>query len=153
MQYPVFPWILADYDSEELDLTNHKTFRDLSKPMGAQTAARLDQFKKRFMKRLVFNILTLLSRFRDWDDAGTDSPPYHYGTHYSSAMIVSSYLVRLEPFTQHFLHLQVDYHKIRRSNNCNHCYKDLYCGVDQQVSFKHLRAILTIFRLFLGRSL
>ena len=47
MQYPVFPWILADYDSEELDLTNHKTFRDLSKPMGAQTAARLDQFKKR----------------------------------------------------------------------------------------------------------
>ena len=49
MQYPVFPWILADYDSEELDLTNHKTFRDLSKPMGAQTAARLDQFKKRFI--------------------------------------------------------------------------------------------------------
>ena len=47
-----------------------------------------------------------MSRFRDWDDAGTDSPPYHYGTHYSSAMIVSSYLVRLEPFTQHFLHLQ-----------------------------------------------
>ena len=54
MQYPVFPWILADYDSEELDLTNHKTFRDLSKPMGAQTAARLDQFKKRY---IFFNIL------------------------------------------------------------------------------------------------
>jgi hypothetical protein len=33
-QYPVFPWILADYDSEYLDLTNPKTFRDLSKPMG-----------------------------------------------------------------------------------------------------------------------
>ena len=91
MQYPVFPWVLADYDSEELDLTNPNTFRDLSKPMGAQTASRLDQFKK---------------RYRDWDDAGTDSPPYHYGTHYSSAMIVSSYLVRVEPFTQHFLHLQ-----------------------------------------------
>ena len=56
-----------------------------------QTQHRLEQFKK---------------RFKDWDDAGTDSPPYHYGTHYSSAMIVSSYLVRLEPFTQHFLHLQ-----------------------------------------------
>ena len=111
MQYPVFPWILADYDSEELDLTNHKTFRDLSKPMGAQTAARLDQFKKRYIFFFYvydFNInINFLSRFRDWDDAGTDSPPYHYGTHYSSAMIVSSYLVRLEPFTQHFLHLQV----------------------------------------------
>ncbi len=40
MQYPVFPWILADYYSEELDLTNPKTFRDLSKPMGAQTSSR-----------------------------------------------------------------------------------------------------------------
>ena len=40
MQYPVFPWVLADYDSEELDLTNHKTFRDLSRPMGAQTESR-----------------------------------------------------------------------------------------------------------------
>ena len=91
MQYPVFPWILADYSSEDLDLTNPKTFRDLSKPMGAQTISRLDQFRK---------------RYKEWDDAGTDTPPYHYGTHYSSAMIVSSYMVRLEPFTQHFLHLQ-----------------------------------------------
>jgi hypothetical protein len=40
MQYPVFPWILADYTSEDLDLTNPKTFRDLSKPMGAQTDPR-----------------------------------------------------------------------------------------------------------------
>ena len=59
--------------------------------MGAQTSQRLEQFKK---------------RFADWDDPHGDTPPYHYGTHYSSAMIVSSYLVRMEPFTQHFLHLQ-----------------------------------------------
>ena len=32
--------------------------------------------------------------------------PYYYGTHYSSAMIVSSFLVRLEPFTDYFLRLQ-----------------------------------------------
>lgn len=37
-----------------------------------------------------------------------ETPPYHYGTHYSSAMIVASYLVRMEPFTQHFLKLQVN---------------------------------------------
>lgn len=48
MQYPVFPWILADYSSPELDLNNPHSFRDLSKPMGAQTPARLEQFKKRF---------------------------------------------------------------------------------------------------------
>ena len=36
-----------------------------------------------------------------------ETPPYHYGTHYSSAMIVVSYLVRMEPFAQYFLRLQV----------------------------------------------
>ena len=53
MQYPVFPWIVADYDSEELDLLSQDTFRDLSKPMGAQTPGRLEQFRK---------------RYQDWDD-------------------------------------------------------------------------------------
>ncbi|KAK7077189.1 WD repeat and FYVE domain-containing protein 3 [Halocaridina rubra] len=91
MQYPIFPWVLADYMSEELDLTSHCTFRDLAKPMGAQTPDRLEQFEK---------------RYREWDDPSGETPPYHYGTHYSSAMIVSSYLVRMEPFTQHFLRLQ-----------------------------------------------
>lgn len=91
MQYPVFPWILADYDSEELDLTDAQTFRDFTKPMGAQSVDRLEQFKK---------------RFKEWDDPHGETPPYHYGTHYSSAMIVCSYLVRAEPFTQHFLRLQ-----------------------------------------------
>ncbi|KAL1791399.1 WD repeat and FYVE domain-containing protein 3 isoform X1 [Sigmodon hispidus] len=91
MQYPVFPWILADYDSEEVDLTNPKTFRNLAKPMGAQTDERLAQYKK---------------RYKDWEDPSGETPAYHYGTHYSSAMIVASYLVRMEPFTQIFLRLQ-----------------------------------------------
>ncbi|XP_032772162.1 WD repeat and FYVE domain-containing protein 3 isoform X6 [Rattus rattus] len=91
MQYPVFPWILADYDSEEVDLTNPKTFRNLAKPMGAQTDERLAQYKK---------------RYKDWEDPNGETPAYHYGTHYSSAMIVASYLVRMEPFTQIFLRLQ-----------------------------------------------
>ncbi|XP_028629467.1 WD repeat and FYVE domain-containing protein 3 [Grammomys surdaster] len=91
MQYPVFPWILADYDSQEVDLTNPKTFRNLAKPMGAQTDERLAQYKK---------------RYKDWEDPNGETPAYHYGTHYSSAMIVASYLVRMEPFTQIFLRLQ-----------------------------------------------
>lgn len=48
MQYPVFPWILADYDSLELDLNDPATFRDLTKPMGAQSSDRLEQFRKRY---------------------------------------------------------------------------------------------------------
>jgi hypothetical protein len=36
MQYPAFPFILADYVSPELDLTNPKTFRNLRKPISVQ---------------------------------------------------------------------------------------------------------------------
>lgn len=114
MQYPIFPWILADYDSEELDLTDSSTFRDFSKSMGAQSPERLSQFKKRYRKcsdilqeRHVFKMIILFCRYKEWDDPHGETPPYHYGTHYSSAMIVCSYLVRMEPFTQHFLRLQV----------------------------------------------
>ena len=38
---------------------------------------------------------------------GEVSDPYYYGTHYSSAMSVASFLVRMEPFTQLFIKLQV----------------------------------------------
>ncbi|KAI4729600.1 beach-domain-containing protein [Aureobasidium sp. EXF-10728] len=91
-QYPVFPWILADYTSEELDLTDPRSFRDLSKPMGCQHPARESEFR---------------DRYRAFAEMGDEhSPPFHYGTHYSSAMIVSSYLIRLPPFVQSYLLLQ-----------------------------------------------
>ncbi|KAJ5649607.1 uncharacterized protein N7484_003330 [Penicillium longicatenatum] len=91
-QYPVFPWVLADYTSEELDLTNPKTFRDLSRPMGCQTPDREAGFRERY------------NAFAEMGD--DNSPPFHYGTHYSSAMIVCSYLIRLQPFVKSYLLLQ-----------------------------------------------
>ena len=91
-QYPVFPWVLADYTSEELDLTNPRSFRDLSKPMGCQTPEREAELRERY------------GAFAEM--GGDDSPPFHYGTHYSSAMIVSSYLIRLQPFVKSYLLLQ-----------------------------------------------
>lgn len=47
-QYPVFPWVLCDYVSEELDLDNPDVYRDLSKPMGAIGEARARQFTERY---------------------------------------------------------------------------------------------------------
>lgn len=88
-QYPVFPWVLSDYSSEELDLDNPKSFRDFSKPMGCQTAAREAEYKDRFKQLQDMEV-----------------PPFHFGTHYSSAMIVSSFLIRLQPFVQSYLLLQ-----------------------------------------------
>lgn len=41
-QYPVFPWVLADYSSEVLDFNKSSTFRDLSKPVGALDLKRFE---------------------------------------------------------------------------------------------------------------
>ncbi|XP_065861076.1 protein SPIRRIG-like [Euphorbia lathyris] len=81
-QYPVFPWVLADYESEILDLSNPKTFRKLDKPMGCQTPEGEEEFRK---------------RYESWDDP--EVPKFHYGSHYSSAGIVLFYLLRLPPFS------------------------------------------------------
>ncbi|KAL3661442.1 hypothetical protein V7S43_013645 [Phytophthora oleae] len=98
-QYPVFPWVLADYDSEILDLSDPSVYRDLTKPMGA--LQREEEFRARY-DGLVESLGTV-------DDDGADHPlnsrPFHYGTHYSSAAITLHYLMRLEPFTSHFRRL------------------------------------------------
>lgn len=91
-QYPVFPWVIADYTSEELDFSDPRTFRDLSKPMGGQTRDRAYQFQERY---------EALDSLQDHE-----APPFHYGTHYSSAMIVTSFLIRLKPYVQSYLLLQ-----------------------------------------------
>ncbi|XP_077248016.1 protein SPIRRIG-like [Tasmannia lanceolata] len=88
-QYPVFPWVLADYVSETLDLADPITFRKLDKPMGCQTAEGEEEFIK---------------RYESWDDP--DVPKFHYGSHYSSAGIVLFYLLRLPPFSTENLKLQ-----------------------------------------------
>ncbi|KAF5899592.1 neurobeachin-like isoform X2, partial [Clarias magur] len=84
-QYPVFPWVLTNYESEELDLTLPGNFRDLSKPIGALNP-----------KRAVF----YAERYEAWDD---EAPPCHYSTHYSSAASTLHWLIRIEPFTTFFL--------------------------------------------------
>ena len=47
-QFPVFPWVLADFSSPSLDLACPAAFRDLAKPMGALSAARLAAGKARW---------------------------------------------------------------------------------------------------------
>ncbi|KAH9896772.1 beach-domain-containing protein [Cubamyces lactineus] len=88
-QYPVFPWVLSDYTSSNLDLSSHKSFRDLSLPMGALTPARQEAARSRYE--------SLMS---------VGEKPFHYGTHFSSSMIVCHFLIRIEPFTHMFKTLQ-----------------------------------------------
>ena len=48
LQWPVFPWVLADYTSPVLDLNSPASFRDLSKPVGALNQQRLESYRFRF---------------------------------------------------------------------------------------------------------
>ncbi|KZO92625.1 beach-domain-containing protein [Calocera viscosa TUFC12733] len=86
-QYPVYPWILQDYDSANLDLKSSETYRDLTSPMGALTPDRRSAAVERY-------------------DAQMEEQPFHYGTHFSSSMIVCHFLLRLQPFTRMFQELQ-----------------------------------------------
>ena len=40
----MFPWVIADYESQMIDLTDKSIYRDLSKPMGALNENRLKEF-------------------------------------------------------------------------------------------------------------
>ncbi|XP_029996763.1 lipopolysaccharide-responsive and beige-like anchor protein isoform X3 [Sphaeramia orbicularis] len=88
-QYPVFPWVITNYDSEELDLTLPSNFRDLSKPIGALNPKRAAFFS---------------DRYESWED--DQVPKFHYGTHYSTSSFTLMWLLRIEPFTTFFLNFQ-----------------------------------------------
>lgn len=88
-QYPVFPWVLSDYSSPSLDLSNPSSYRDLSKPVGALNEERLQKFQERYLS---------------FDDPLI--PKFHYGSHYSTAGTVLYYLTRVEPFTTLSIQLQ-----------------------------------------------
>ncbi|KAF2882214.1 hypothetical protein ILUMI_23956 [Ignelater luminosus] len=88
-QYPVFPWVLTNYDSKELDLSQPSNYRDLSKPIGALNPSRRAYFEE---------------RYSSWEHESI--PPFHYGTHYSTAAFVLNWLIRVEPMTTMFLALQ-----------------------------------------------
>ena len=68
-QYPVFPWVISDYTSSELDFgispeARQSTFRDLSKPVGALNPSRLNSF---------------LARYESFDEDLAGVPRFHYG--------------------------------------------------------------------------
>ena len=76
-QYPVVPWILGGFTKDTVEHT-----RDMSKPMGAQTAERAKRY---------------INNFQETE--------YHYGTHYSHSAAVLHYMLRMEPYTLYGLHL------------------------------------------------
>jgi len=57
-QYPVFPWVVADYKNEKFpeeqafpgQNPNQRGWRDLSKPVGALSPEKLEKFKAKYFQ-------------------------------------------------------------------------------------------------------
>ncbi|EKX72839.1 conserved hypothetical protein [Theileria equi strain WA] len=111
--YPVFPWVISDYKSSYLNLMDPKTFRDLSKPMGALNDERLALLKQRMKGIKVSEDIPVAKKTADkhrcdlegyicddclqelWDEGF-----YLYGSHYSTPALIVFFLIRLLPECQ-----------------------------------------------------
>ena len=118
-QYPIFPWIIADYKSEELNIHTRneaeqkKIFRDLSLPLGAMT-----EEKRKELRNRVLDMMDLTEEEAETLDKEKfelrlkavatfpDNDVFMHGTHYSTGGHIIDYLVRLEPFTSLQIKLQ-----------------------------------------------
>jgi hypothetical protein len=111
MQYPIYPYIVANYETTVLDLRSPSSYRNLAKPIAIQHPEKEEKFID------VYNTLQdaqtiALSRQQDNETQqassifGHNSEPYNFASLYSNSGIVLHYLVRLLPYTRMFLDYQ-----------------------------------------------
>ena len=112
-QYPVFPWILSDYSSHQLNLADPAIYRDLTKPMGIQNPKHVKEVKE---------------RYDNFEDPSGTVAKFHYGTHYSNSAMVLHYLVRVEPFASLHIELQSGRWDVadRQFHSISQSWKSLY---------------------------
>ena len=126
-QYPVFPWIITNYEAKELD--QKKDYRDLTLPMGMlglsekggmrkETFADTYEMVKNDLKEMFpdFNYSEFLKKQDEYyenyrnkkkkkKDPNSEEMkldvnhlPYFYGSHYSNPTYISHYLSRTFPY-------------------------------------------------------
>jgi hypothetical protein len=92
-QYPVFPWIVANFKEDSINF--EKDFRDLSLPMGMlEIDAKSIERKERYLEEFKESNFDITEKQR------------HYGTHYSNPLTIAHYLTRVFPLTQMHIELQ-----------------------------------------------
>ena len=128
-QYPVFPWILTNYDKDEINEEND--IRDLSLPMGMLEINEKSDIRKEAFNEIyesvkndlseidnTFNYQEYLKKGEEYFDLYLQNKlknkneesndivfvqpnqlPYFYGTHYSNPTYISHYLTRIFPYS------------------------------------------------------
>ena len=92
-QYPVYPWVLSNYSTKELDLNKPNSYRDFLYPIYAQDKETRDHLKEKF----------------DSFEEDQRDIKYHSGSHYSNAGFICYYLIRIKPFSQLAAEVQGEY--------------------------------------------
>ena len=80
-QYPIYPWVIKEYSSEEINLNSDEIYRNFQYPIYAQ--------KKEIQEKLKI-------KFEEFE---TEDDKYHCGSHYSNPGFVCYYLIRIKPFS------------------------------------------------------
>ena len=127
-QYPVFPWIISNYDTD--DLNEETDMRDLSLPMGMLEINDKSEARKEVFNEIYesvkndlgeidkeFNYQEYIKKGEEYYDTYLQNKfknnsetnditfvqpnqfPYFYGTHYSNPTYISHYLTRIFPYS------------------------------------------------------
>ena len=94
-QYPIFPWLFAQYDNVD-NMKNKNKYRNFQYPISLQSEKKREQLVK-FIKESKED-------FSSEDSTYNNIP--HLSIHYSISAFVYFYLVRLSPITECHIHFQ-----------------------------------------------
>ncbi|CAD8082084.1 unnamed protein product [Paramecium primaurelia] len=127
-QYPIFPWVLQENDHsvqnqiQPMKIYPEGRFRPLYKTMGAMgNESRIQSYIERF----------------EQSEQGSEIPPFHYGSHYSSPAITSQYMIRLEPFTSASKAIQGD--KFDMADRLFYSFNESYrCAIEDIADVREL---------------
>jgi hypothetical protein len=99
-QYPVFPWIFTEYKSETFPEKFIDKIRPLDSPMGMLEISQETKDRRK-------EYISHWNLGRSDDDDEEEGDKYdRYGSHYSTSLYVSYYLVRMFPFSSIRIELQ-----------------------------------------------
>ena len=128
-QYPVFPWILKDYESKKINSFNETNIRELNKPIGALgNEQRLECFlqnykeskeseieskekkenKKMEQKEKEGNKFKNNGKDVDDEEMELEEKRYFYSSHYSNPFYVVHYMSKVFPYSFCAIELQGD---------------------------------------------
>ena len=132
-QYPIFPWILTNYDDplkkdieqneintkniEQIELKDY-SYRDLSSPIGMLGIGEEGEKRKE-------NFLMTYDELKN-ENEFQGQKPYFYGSNYSNPIYTCNFMIRLFPFTHISIELQGN--KIDDSNRLFFSIKNTFYG-------------------------